>query len=596
MAAAGRILNINLGILGHIDSGKTSLAKALSTIASTAAFDKNPQSQERGITLDLGFSSFVVDMPEHLAALPYDRLQFTLVDCPGHASLIRTIIGGAQIIDLMLLVIDVQKGIQTQTAECLVIGEITCDKLIVVINKLDLLPPATRAEQLEKMKSKLNKVFSQTKFRNPPMVAVSANPGGADPGGEAALTGLPELIETLKRTVAQPIRSDAGPFIFAVDHCFAIKGQGTVMTGTVLSGKVDVNDIVELPELKVSKKVKSMQMFRRPVVKAIQGDRVGICVTQFDPAQMERSILCTPGALSTITAAIAKVEKIRFFKGDVLSRARFHVSLGHSTVMCTANFFSFANGAKKEDKGAALAAGLEAGSFRFDQNYHFEDALTGPSKEAPKEPGAAALDTPCEQYALLEFAVPVVCRSDSMVIGSRLDSDIHSNSCRLVFNGRLVAVSIDPNYADTWLPELRIFKDKKREGVVDRLHDEYTVIGRDLFKKETQMDKFIGLRVSLSTGENGVIEGSFGQSGKFKVRIANGLLPTTLARLQARGKKGKVVAAAKKAEQAAAAAGDDASKTDEGELPEDGTAEGGGILITLNFKKLVFDSSKKMIQ
>lgn len=130
-------------------------AKALSTVASTAAFDKNPQSQERGITLDLGFSSFLApQFPEQLrsesklnvcvfffcccccfwsfvdslfdnsnttaiyySGLPYDSLQFTLVDCPGHADLIRTIIGGAQIIDMMLLVIDVNKGIQTQTAE-----------------------------------------------------------------------------------------------------------------------------------------------------------------------------------------------------------------------------------------------------------------------------------------------------------------------------------------------------------------------------------------------------------------------------------------------------------------------------------------------
>lgn len=91
-----KTLNFNIGVLGHVDSGKTSLARALSSTASTAAFDKNPQSRERGITLDLGFSSFTVDLPEQLRAgqQQFDSLQFTLVDCPGHASLIRTIIGG----------------------------------------------------------------------------------------------------------------------------------------------------------------------------------------------------------------------------------------------------------------------------------------------------------------------------------------------------------------------------------------------------------------------------------------------------------------------------------------------------------------------
>ena len=114
------MINYNVGILGHVDSGKTSLAKQLSTTSSTACFDKNPQSKERGITLDLGFSSFTSSLRPNL--------QYTLVDCPGHASLIRTIIGGAQIIDLMILVVDMTKGIQTQTAECLILGEILCPK------------------------------------------------------------------------------------------------------------------------------------------------------------------------------------------------------------------------------------------------------------------------------------------------------------------------------------------------------------------------------------------------------------------------------------------------------------------------------------
>lgn len=97
----------------------------MSTIQSTAGFDKNPQSVERGITLDLGFSSF--NLTNNFNGVSED-VQYTLVDCPGHASLIKTIIGGAQIIDLMMLVIDLTKGIQTQTAECLILGEILYDR------------------------------------------------------------------------------------------------------------------------------------------------------------------------------------------------------------------------------------------------------------------------------------------------------------------------------------------------------------------------------------------------------------------------------------------------------------------------------------
>ena len=113
-----------------------------------------------------------MDIPEHLSDSTYKQLQITLVDCPGHASLIRTIIGGifssvyeyeywqsyflgAQIIDLMFLVIDVTKGIQTQTAECLIIGEITCDKMIVILNKIDLIEESQRQSTIDKV-SKIN--------------------------------------------------------------------------------------------------------------------------------------------------------------------------------------------------------------------------------------------------------------------------------------------------------------------------------------------------------------------------------------------------------------------------------------------------------
>lgn len=278
MSASKRVLNINVGVLGHVDSGKTSLVAALSTTLSTAALDKHPQSKERGITLDLGFSSFVVPMPEHLQHLSYDELQFTLVDCPGHASLIRTIIGaetavtkercstvvllvtlwcaawlatvfgaaefavvrfytnsnsgtpfctftvllcfpilflslcapcclllqhqssgaaalrpcspepmhagGIQIIDMMILVIDATKGLQTQTAECLVVGEVAAQRLVVALNKVDLLPEEGRAKAIHKAKKRLSQTLNLTKFAGCTMVPVAARPGGG--GGEGS--------------------------------------------------------------------------------------------------------------------------------------------------------------------------------------------------------------------------------------------------------------------------------------------------------------------------------------------------------------------------------------------------------------------------
>lgn len=141
------VVNVNVGVVGHVDSGKTSLLRALFNqkggVQSTAAFDKHPQSQQRGITLDLGFSSLEFPLDDDGSTVA--RVCF--VDCPGHASLIRTVIGAAQIIDRIILVIDATKGVQAQTLECLVIAEILSSHLLIVLNKVDLLPPATRDAQ-----------------------------------------------------------------------------------------------------------------------------------------------------------------------------------------------------------------------------------------------------------------------------------------------------------------------------------------------------------------------------------------------------------------------------------------------------------------
>lgn len=182
---ASKILNLNIGILGHVDSGKTSLAKRLSSIASTASFDKNPQSKERGITLDLGFSAFYIKTPNFLKEkfpqcerlINSDYLQITLVDCPGHASLIKTVVAGANIIDLMVLVIDIVKGIQVQTTECLILGEILADKMVVALNKIDMIDKANREKDISLKISKLRNGFAQTKFgKDIKIQPVAANP------------------------------------------------------------------------------------------------------------------------------------------------------------------------------------------------------------------------------------------------------------------------------------------------------------------------------------------------------------------------------------------------------------------------------------
>ena len=533
-----KTLNFNIGVLGHVDSGKTSLVRAISTVASTACFDKSPESKERGITLDLGFSSLMCQQPPaRISEAGFDKLQITLVDCPGHASLIRTIIGGAQIIDMMLLVIDVTKGIQTQTAECLVIGEIICTKMMVIINKVDLLEESKREQMVEKMMKKLKITFQKTKFKEVQMIAVSAKPGGPDASSEPM--GMTQLVDRLMDQVYLPDRrASSSDAVFSVDHCFSVKGSGTVMTGTLLQGSIKVGDLLEIPVIKTEKKVKSIQMFRVGVPKIEQGDRAGICLTQFDPSLVERGVVCSPGTIPLVPAIIAEINRISFFKGDICSKSKFHISLGHETVMAKITLFT----------SDSISDGLD-----MSREYLYLDSLSAESK-----------DKKC--FALLEFERMVPLLPDCILIGSRLDADININMCRLAFHGQVRWQPQDKeNYIKTELSKLKVYKYKTRNGIVERASNEQEVIVKDLFKKETNVDLFRGLTAVFSSGEKGTIEGSFGQSGKVKVRVMEGLSKETLARVGT-GKK--------KSEQ----------------------QSGDPVSITVTFKRYVFDPEKKIVK
>lgn len=172
------------------------------------------------------------------------------------------------------------------------------------------------------------------------------------------------------------------------------------------------------------------------------------------------------------------------------------------------------------------------------------------------------------QYALLEFEKPVLAVPDCLVIGSKLDTDVHTTACRLAFHGHLVSPLEDKLYAVTVLPRIRAFKVKSREGVVERVASETCVIAKNMFKKETDMRVFAGMKVRLSSGEAGTIDGSFGQSGKVKVHIPEGLSEETKLRLSYLSKK---------------KAGCDATHAEP-------------VRVLLTFKKYVFDASKKIVQ
>jgi len=455
---------------------------------------------------------------------------------------------GAQIIDIMMLVIDIVKGVQTQTAECLIIGEICCDKMLIVLNKLDLIEESKRESVIEKMSKRLLKTLENTKFANSPIVAVAANKNQVQSQTEEtnkenmeksvanlsldeSMLNMNQLIETLKTCTFLPKRrADSGPFLFFVDHCFSIKGQGTVMTGTVISGQVKVNDSIEIPAFKEQKKVKSIQIFRKPVDKAAQGDRCGICLANVDAKQFERGVIAEPNFVKNTFAVIVSVNRIKSEASQNL--------------------------------------------FDFNQEYTYLNELDSISQDKKI----------IKHFALIDFTHEnnsdgVLCVLNSLLIGSKLDTDIHLNQCRIAFYGRVLHSFVSKDFKEPsndkvtpHLNSLKVYKIKQKEGTVERKHDEFTVIGKSLFKKETNMDLFNGLKVRLSTGEQGVIESSFGQSGKFKVRVMTGLLPATLEQL-------------------------DSSKSNKKKSTEntEGLISAEPIKIFLNIKKYIYNEDKKKI-
>lgn len=200
-------------------------------------------------------------------------------------------------------------------------------------------------------------------------------------------------------------------------------------------------------------------MFRKPVSGAMQGDRVGVCVTQFDPKLLERGLVCTPGSLRTLHAAVASVRKIGYFKGSLATRAKFHITVGHETVMARVTFFGLPPTDSKPAPSEPCS--LET-AFTFDREYVYQDEYASGQGDGSSGPDL-------EQWALLEFERPVTCPAVCLVIGSKLDSDIHANACRLAFQGRLLHGFEEKSYTETSLPSLRIYKTKHKEGQVERV-------------------------------------------------------------------------------------------------------------------------------
>ncbi len=507
-----KILNINIGILGHVDSGKTTLSKLLSSIASTAAFDKNPQSKERGITLDLGFSALYLKTPISLKKYypnnnklnNSDFIQITIVDCPGHASLIKTIIAGSSIIDTMILVIDAIKGIQVQTIECVVLSEILCEKITVALNKIDL---TKNEDEIKKKIKALQNNFAKTKFGNDiPIIPISS----LNKDDNSIKNLLMNVLCCINFDVLNNKENDN--LLAFVDHCFKIKNKGTIITGTIIKGNIKVNDEVYFPELMDKKQVKEIQIFRKSVKFANKGDRVGMLIKNLDKEKLERTIICSPSSNECILSegGLFFIKKINLFKSELISGNKYYLMIGNQGVNAKCLFFS-----NNDDKDIFInfdMKNIKNTKINIDKFY---------SKEYSYIPEIKIEQNNEYELAFIKFDQKTIIPNNMIFLGSKIDIDITQKTNRLAFYGKMFDNNIK-NIED----KLKIFKNKFKEGKILRLVDDDNVaIVKGLFKKDNVniSNNFIGKEVHIKEDEKkeiiGKILSTFGQSGKIKIEF-----------------------------------------------------------------------------
>ncbi|MFW9865611.1 MAG: GTP-binding protein [Candidatus Thorarchaeota archaeon] len=304
---------VHIGLFGHIDSGKTAVAAILSEVISTAGIDAHPQSKERGITIDIGFTSFVVN----------DYL-ITLVDGPGHADLIRISASSVEIIDCALIVIDINKGPQVQTGEHLVMVEsLNIKKIIVLLNKIDLFNGDIE-DEIRKTKN----FFGSTSFgSNIPIYAISAK---EKIGFEELKEGILETIKDLELK-----RDIEGDIVIPIDHHFPIKGIGAILTGTLLSGHLKLNQNLYILPIKTSGRVKSIQIFHQNVESAKAGDRIGINIKGIDYKNIYRGCYATnnPNSFEFCDIIEVDVNNNKLFKPKTGFGTQVHITIGMLTVV-----------------------------------------------------------------------------------------------------------------------------------------------------------------------------------------------------------------------------------------------------------------------
>lgn len=425
---------IHIGLFGHVDHGKTMIAKQLTEKPSTAALDKAPDSARRGMTLDMGFSAFTLN-----------QYIVTLVDLPGHYTLVRHAVAGANIIDAAILVVAADLGIQVQTVEHFsIIKNLKIKDLIVALNKTDTASP----ERTEEVKKKITLLLKDTPYEKTQIIEVSALTG----------KGITQLKNTLQTTLNPPVRQWIGPFKMPIDHAFTIAGVGTVLTGTIHRGKIKTKDTIQIKPTNKKGQVRSIRSFGEDKQEAIAGDRVGIAVKDLKPDDTHRGyIAATPDSINSTNRIITELEIDKFYQRPLTPYTDVNVFVGSSEVL-----------------GNVMPGTMENSKFIV----------------------TASMKAPEKSLVYIELRKQVVAeRGDHVLL---MNPGLQAREFRIIGGGRITQTGSKPEF----------FSKKIKQGTVGqkRQANEYQVKG--LFSTSEAAHKFVGEQVVTASGIRGEIKSS----------------------------------------------------------------------------------------
>jgi elongation factor Tu len=281
--------HVNIGTIGHVDHGKTTLTAAITTVLSKkgfaeafdyAAIDKAPEEKERGITINTAHVEYQTE-----------NRHYAHVDCPGHADYVKNMITGAAQMDGAILVVSAADGPMPQTREHILLGSrVGIEYMVVFLNKADMVDDP---ELLELVEMEVRELLSEYDFPGDdiPVVTGSALKALENPTDEEASKCILDLMDAVDSYIPTPERATDKPFLMPIEDVFTITGRGTVATGRVEAGVLHVGDEVEIVGLSEEKKkvvVTGIEMFRKLLDEAQAGDNIGALLRGVQRTDIER--------------------------------------------------------------------------------------------------------------------------------------------------------------------------------------------------------------------------------------------------------------------------------------------------------------------